>query len=55
MKLHRQEAYNDVLKRVLVDLSELNEVTKREIEKAVREIDSGKYWSHAQVKTEIGL
>ena len=54
MKLHPRETYNDVLERVLEDLGELNEVTRREIEKAIREIKSGKSRSHAQVKTEMG-
>lgn len=55
MKLHPRETYNDVLERVLEDLGELNEVTRREIEKAVREIASGKSRTHAQVKAEMGF
>ncbi len=55
MKLHPRETYSDVLERVLEDLGELNEVTSREIEKAVQEIGFGRYPSHAQVKTEMGF
>ncbi len=55
MKLHSRETYNDVLERVLEDLGELNEATRREIEKAVRDIDSGEYRTHSQVKAEMGL
>ncbi len=55
MKLYPRETYNDVLERVLEDLAELNDITRQEIEKAAREIESGKYRSHAQVKAEMGF
>lgn len=55
MKLHPRETYNDVLERILEDLSELNEETKREIEQAVKEIEAGKFKTHEQVKAEMGF
>jgi predicted transcriptional regulator len=55
MKLHPRETYNDVLERILEDLSELNEETKREIEQAVKEIEAGKIKTHEQVKAEMGF
>ena len=55
MKLHSRETYNDVLERLLEDLSQLDEGTRRDIEKAIREIKSGKYRTHGQVKAEMGL
>lgn len=55
MKMHSRETYNDVILRLLEDLRELNDETKREIEKAVKEIESGKYKTHDEVKEEMGL
>ena len=55
MKLHPRETYNDVLERILEDLSELNEETKKEIDRALKEIESGKYKTHEQVKAELGF
>jgi len=55
MKMHSRETYNDVILRLLEDLRELNDETKKEIEKAVKEIESGKYKTHDEVKEEMGL
>ena len=55
MKLHRRESYNDVLERLIEDLQELNAETKRELQRAVREIEAGKFRTHRQVKAELGL
>ncbi len=55
MKLHPRETYEEVLERLLEDLRELNEQTKEEIERAVREIKAGKYRSHDQLKSEMGF
>jgi len=55
MKLHPRETYNDVLERILEDLNELNEETKKEIDRALKEIESGKFKTHEQVKAELGF
>ena len=55
MKMHRRETYEEVLERVLEDLRELSEQTKKQIEQAVREIKAGKYRTHGQLKAELGL
>ena len=55
MKLHPRETYEEVLERLLEDLRELNEETKREIEQAIREIKAGKYRTHQQLKDELGF
>ncbi len=55
MKLHPRETYEEVLERLLEDLRELNEQTKEELERAVREIKAGKYRSHEQLKSEMGF
>ncbi|HLB67998.1 MAG TPA: hypothetical protein VJN63_05995 [Thermoplasmata archaeon] len=55
MKLHPRETYEEVLERLLEDLRELNDQTKKEIEQAIREIKSGKYRTHQQLKDELDL
>ena len=55
MKLHPRETYEEVLERLLEDLQELNEQTKKEIEQAIRDIKAGKYRTHQQLKHELGF
>ena len=55
MKLHTRETYNDVLERLIEDLQELNTETKKEIKKALKEIESGNYKTHSDVKAEMGF
>jgi predicted transcriptional regulator len=55
MKLHPRETYEEVLERLLEDLQELDDQTKREIEQAIREIKAGKYRTHQQLKDELGF
>lgn len=55
MKLHPRETYEEVLERLLEDLRELNEQTKKEIEQAIRDIKAGKYRTHQQIKDELGF
>lgn len=55
MKLHPRETYEEVLERLLEDLRELNEQSKREIERAIREIKAGRYRTHQQLKDEMGF
>ena len=55
MKLHPRETFNDVLERLLEDLSELDEATKKEIEQARAEIRSGRYLTSDQVRKAMGF
>lgn len=55
MRLHPRETYEEVLERLLEDLQELDEETKEEIERAIREIQEGKYRTHDQLKDELGF
>jgi len=55
MKLHPRETYEEVLERLVEDLRELNEETKKEIERARREIQAGKYRTHDQLKAGLGF
>ena len=55
MKLYPRETYEEVLERILEDLRELDEQTKNEIERAIKEIKAGKYRTHEQLKAEMGF
>ncbi len=55
MKIHPRETYEEVLERLLEDLQELSEPTKKEIEQAIRDIKAGRYRTHQQLKDELGF
>lgn len=55
MRIHERETYNDILLRMLEDLQELNEETKRDLRKARKEIDDGKCITHDDLRKEMGL
>ncbi len=55
MKLHPRETYEEVIERLIEDLSELDEKTMVEIEEARKEIESGKFVTHEQLKKDLGL
>ena len=55
MKMFERETYNDVLERLLEDTRELDEETKKDVQKAIKEIESGKFKTHEQLKTEMGF
>jgi predicted transcriptional regulator len=54
MKIHPRETYEEVLERILEDLHELSNQTKKEIEHAISEIKAGKFRTHEQLKSEMG-
>ena len=55
MKLFERETYNDVLERLIEDVHELDDETKKEIESAINEIKSGKYITHEKLAEEMGF
>ncbi|MCL5783436.1 MAG: hypothetical protein M1476_05960 [Candidatus Thermoplasmatota archaeon] len=55
MKLHPRETYEEVIERMIEDLSELNEETREEIEEAGKEVESGKFVTHQQLKKDLDL
>jgi predicted transcriptional regulator len=55
MKLHPRETYEEVIERMIEDLSELGEKTRIEIEEARKDIESGKFVTHEQLKKDLGL
>ena len=54
-KLFERETYEEVIWDLIEDTRELNDQTKRDIEKARDEIKAGKVHTLAQVKKELGL
>jgi len=55
MKIFKRETYNDVLERLIEDLRELNDETKKEIDTALKQIEEGKYVTHEALKKEMGF
>ena len=53
MKLSNRETYNDVLERLFEDLEELDTKTRHNIERSLKEIESGQYTTHEQLRTEL--
>lgn len=55
MKIYKRETYNEVLERLLEEVQELNEETKKEIELAQKAVKEGRYITHEDLKKEIGF
>jgi predicted transcriptional regulator len=55
MKLHPRETYEEVIERMLEDLRKLSEETIADIEEARKEIESGRFVTHEQLKKDLGL
>lgn len=55
MKIYKRETYNDVLERLIEDVQELNEETKKEIELARKAVEEGRYVTHEKLKEELGF
>ncbi len=55
MKIFDRETYNDVLERLIEDIQQLNETTKKEIEFTLKEIENGKYITHEDLAEELGF
>ena len=54
MKVRPTETYNEVILRLLEDLEEVDEGTKRQIREARKEIDAGRSHTLGQVKRTMG-
>ncbi len=55
MKIYKRETYNDVLERLIEEVQELNEETKKEIELARKAVEEGRYITHEKLKEELGF
>jgi len=54
-KISDKESYEEIIWDLIEDAMELSDETKREIEKARKEIKEGKFYTHAQAKKALGL
>ncbi|MDP7457869.1 MAG: hypothetical protein QGH47_04035 [Candidatus Woesearchaeota archaeon] len=54
-KLFDKETYEEVIWDLIEDTQELSDQTKKEIEQSRKEIKEGKFFTHEQVKKELGL
>lgn len=54
-KMSNKDSYEEIIWDLLEDTMELNEQTKKEIEISRKEIKEGKFYTHEQVKKELGL
>ena len=55
MKIFKDETYDDILEKLIEDVQELNDETKKEIEFALKEIEKGNYITHENLAKEMGL
>ncbi len=55
LKMHPRETYEEVIERLLEDLKELNEETRKELEIARKEVESGKFITHEKLKEKLGF
>jgi|TARA_B100001971_G_C17792379_1_gene335193 predicted transcriptional regulator len=54
-KLFNKETYEEIIWDLIEDTMELSEETKRGIKQAEKEFKEGKFYTHKQVKKELGL
>ena len=52
MKVFKDETYDDILEKLIEDIQELNDETKKEIEFALKEIEKGNYITHENLAKE---
>jgi len=54
-KIYDKESYEDIIWDLIEDTQELSEETKKHIEQSLKEIKEGKFYTHEQVKKELGV
>ena len=54
-KLSGNESYNEVIERLLEDVTRINDKTRQELKKARAEIAAGKFKDHEQLGRELGF
>lgn len=54
-KMSDNESYEEVIWDLIEDTLELSEETKKEIKQAEEEFKQGKFYTHEEVKKELGL
>ena len=54
-KMYDKESYEEIILDMLEDTLELSEETKQHIAQAEKDFAKGKFYTHEQVKRELGL
>ena len=54
-KLYDKESYEEVIWDLMEDSMEISEETKRSIDRSLKEMKAGKFYTHEQVKKRLGL
>ena len=54
-KMYERESYEEIIWDLLEDSMEISDETKKNIEQSRKEFEEGKYYTHEQVKKELGL
>ncbi len=54
-KMYDKESYEEVIWDMLEDSMELSEETKKNIERARKDIAEGNFYTHEQAKKKLGL
>ena len=55
LKLYPRESYEDVIWDLLEGNMELSKEMKKNLEKAYKDIEEGRIYTHEEVKKELGL
>ncbi len=55
LKLYPRESYEDVIWDLLEGNMELSEEMKKDLEKAYKDIEEGRIYTHEEIKKELGL
>ncbi len=55
IKLYDRESYEEVIWDLIEDSMELSEETKKRIKKSEKGFNEGKFYTHEQIKKELGL
>ena len=54
-KMYDKESYEDIIWDLVEDTMELSEQTKKDIKRAEEEYKKGKFYTHEQIKKELGI
>jgi predicted transcriptional regulator len=58
LKIHKRESFNEVIKNLVMakfDVEPLSDEEIRDVEKSLKEIKAGRYYTHEQVKRNLNL
>lgn len=55
LKMSSRDTFNDVIEYLIEDSMEVSEETKKDIERALKDVKEGKVYTHEEVKKRLGL